>query len=176
MAHSLSRALLPALETGLNALTAILDKAEGYAAEKKIDPAALLSTRLFPNMLPLVRQIQIASDQAKNGASRLAGIDPPRHEDTETTIAQLKERLARSLAVVKSVDQALIDAGDSRDVVFPMGPKRKGQMKGQDYLSLHVLPNFYFHITAAYAILRQAGLDIGKQDYLGKIPVTITET
>ncbi len=174
MARSPSETLLPALETGLNALNAILDKAEAYAADKKIDPPALLSTRLFPNMFPLIRQIQIASDQAKNGASRLAGVEPPRHEDAETTIAELKERLNKTLAHIKSLDAKQIDSAGTRDITFPLGPKNKGQMKGDDYLHFFVLPNFYFHISMAYAILRQAGMDLGKSDYLGAIPLTIT--
>jgi hypothetical protein len=175
MVHSMSQSLLPSLEIGLNALSAILEKAEAFAAEKKIDQGALLSTRLYPNMLPLSRQVQIASDQAKNGASRLAGIDPPRHEDTETTLAQLRERVAKSLAHVKSVDAKAIDSAGDRDVTFPLGPVNKGHMKGEDYLNHFVLPNFYFHITTTYAILRQAGLDIGKSDFLGKTPMTVTQ-
>lgn len=170
----MSQALLPPLEIGLNALSAILDKAEAFAAEKKIDPAVLLGTRLFPNMFPLMRQVQIASDQAKNGASRLAGTEPPRHDDTETNFAELKARLAKTLAHVKSLDAKAIDASGAREVSFPLGPKNRGHMKGDDYLHSFVLPNFYFHITAAYAVLRSLGVDVGKNDYLGQIPLRLT--
>ena len=174
MPRSMSEALLPPLETGLNALSGILDKAAAYAEAKKIDPAVLLNSRLFPDMFPFSRQVQIACDQAKNGAARLAGIDPPRYEDTETTIDQLKARIAKTLEFVKTVDAKAIDAAGSREVTFPLGPTNKGHMKGDDYLTHFVLPNFYFHLTAAYAILRHCGVEIGKRDFLGAIPMRMT--
>ncbi len=175
MARALSDLLLPTLETGINALTKVLDRVEAFATEKKIDPVVLLNTRLYPNMFPLIRQVQIVSDQTKNSASRLAGLEPPRFEDTETTIPELKARLAKALAHVRSIDPKLIDAGEGREIIFPMGPMRKGQMKGNDYLQFFVLPNFFFHFSMAYAILRQAGMEIGKSDYLGDIPITVTQ-
>ena len=174
MSRSMSEALLPPLEISLNALSGILDKAEAYAAAKKIDAAVLLNSRLFPDMFPLSRQIQIVADQAKNGASRLAGVEPPRHEDTETTVAQLKERLAKVQAHIKTLDPKQIDAAGDRDITFPLGPKNRGHMKGSDYLHLFVLPNIYFHITAAYAILRSCGVDVGKSDFLGQVPMNVT--
>lgn len=174
MARSMSESLLPPLEIGLNALSGLLDKAEAYAAAKKIDSAVLLSTRLAPDMFPLSRQVQIVADQAKNGSSRLAGVEPPRFEDTETTVAQLKERVAKTLAHLKTLDPKQIDSAADRDITFPLGPKNKGNMKGSDYLHLFVLPNFYFHIAAAYAILRNNGVDIGKSDFLGNIPMNVT--
>jgi uncharacterized protein len=174
MAFSMSQASLPGLEIGLNALSAILDKAEAFAAARKIDPAILLDTRLAPDMFPLVRQVQVATDLAKNGAARLAEVEPPRYEDKETNIAELKARLAKTVAFIKSLDTKRVDAAVDRQITFPLGPTNKGQMTGGDYLSHFVLPNVYFHLTAAYAILRHCGLEIGKQDFLGAIPMKVT--
>jgi len=171
MSFSISQATLPALEIGLNALSAVLDKAAAFAAAKKIDPSVLLNSRLAPDMFPLARQVQIATDLAKNGASRLAGLEPPRYEDTETTIEELKARIAKTVAHLKTLDPKKIDAAGDRELTFPLGPVNKGQMKADDYLNHFVLPNVYFHLTAAYAILRHCGVDIGKQDFLGAIPM-----
>jgi uncharacterized protein len=173
MSFSMSQASLPAFEIGLNALSAVLDKAAAQAEAKKIDPSVLLNSRLSPDMFPLVRQVQVASDQAKNGAARLAGVDAPRYEDNETTIDQLKARLAKTVAYLKTLDRTQIDAAADREIVFPLGPN-KGHMKGSDYLNHFVLPNFYFHLTAAYAILRHCGVDIGKRDFMGAIPLKMT--
>jgi hypothetical protein len=170
----MSQASLPAFEIGLNALSAVLDKATAYAAAKKFDPAVLLHTRLAPDMFDLVRQVQVAADQAKNASSRLAGVEAPRYEDTETTTDQLKTRLAKTVAYLKTLDRKAIDAAADREIVFPLGPIKKGHMKGDDYLNHFVLPNFYFHLTAAYAILRHCGVDIGKSDFMGAIPLTVT--
>lgn len=174
MSFSMSTSSIPAFEIGLTALSAVLDKAAAYATAKKIEPSVLLQSRLSPDMFPLVRQVQIASDQAKNGTSRLAGIDPPRYDDNETTIDQLKDRVAKTLAYLKSVDPKQIDGSADREITFPLGPTNKGHMKGADYLNHFVLPNFYFHITAAYSILRECGVDIGKRDFLGAIPMKMT--
>ena len=165
MPQSMSKASVPVFETVLNALSANLDKAEAYATVKKIDPSVLLVMRLAPDMFALTRQVQVACDQAKNGAARLAGVEPPKFEDNETTIAQLKERIAKTVAFLKT-----LDASADRDITFPLG-QGKGQMKGDDYLNHFVLPNFYFHATAAYAVLRHAGVDVGKRDFLGSIPI-----
>jgi len=170
MPFSLSQASIPVFEIHLNALAAILDKAEAFAASKKIDPAVLLRTRLAPDMFDLTRQVQVSTDQARRGSARLAGIEPPSYEDTETTIAQLKARIAKTLAFLKTLDTKQIDASAEREITFPLG-NDKGHMKGADYLNHSVLPNFYFHVTAAYAILRHCGLEIGKRDFLGAIPV-----
>lgn len=170
MTFSMSSSLR-SFEIALDALSAILDKGAAFAAGKNIDPAVLLNWRLAPDMLNLTRQVQIASDLAKNGSARLAGIDPPRFEDNETTVDQLKARLAKTLAFIKTIDPNSIDAAGDREITFPLGPDHKGQMKGADYLTLFVLPNFYFHCTIAYAILRRCGVDIGKQDFIGAIPM-----
>jgi hypothetical protein len=171
---SMSQLSVQTFEIGLKALSAVLDKAQAFAEAKKIDPAVLLSWRLAPDMFPLVRQVQIAADQAKNGSARLASIDAPRFEDTETTIEQLKERVAKTLAFLKTVDGKAIDGSADKDLTFPLGPENKGHMKGRDYLHHFVLPNFYFHLTTAYALLRSCGVDLGKRDYMGAIPIRMT--
>ena len=152
-------------------MSAVLDKGEAYAAAKKFDPAVLLHTRLSSDMFDLTRQVQVATDQARRGASRLAGVDPAAFEDTETTIAQLKVRLAKTIANLKTLDAKAIDASADREIVFPLGGGKSGQMKGADYLNHFVLPNYYFHLTMAYAILRHCGVDIGKRDFIGAIAV-----
>lgn len=174
MPESMSQASLPSLEITLNALAAVLDKAEAFIAAKKTDAATLLHARLAPDMFDLTRQIQVATDQARRGAARLAGTEAPKVEDNETTLAQLKDRIAKTVAYIKTLDKKAIDASAEKEIVFPLGPEKKGHMKGDDYLNHFVLPNFYFHCTAAYAILRHLGVEIGKQDFIGKIPLTMT--
>jgi hypothetical protein len=170
MPFSMSQASLPVCEIGLNALSGVLDKAAAFIAAKKIEPAVLLGWRLTPDMFALSRQVQVACDQAKNGIARLAGVEPPKFEDNETTLDQLKERIAKTVAFLKTLDTKAIDASSDREITFPLGPN-KGQMKGGDYLNHFVLPNFYFHLTAAYACVRACGVDVGKRDFLGAIPL-----
>ena len=171
---SLSQASLPVFEVGLTALSGVLDKGQAFAAAKKIDPSVLLGTRLAPDMFALARQVQAACDQAKNGAARLAGVEPPASANNETTIDALKGRIADTLALLKTLDRRQIDASADREITFPMGATNKGHMKGADYLNHFVLPNFYFHLTAAYSILRHCGVEIGKRDFLGAIPIRRT--
>jgi uncharacterized protein len=171
---SMSTASIPVFELSLGALSALLDKAEAHAEAKRIDPAVLLGARLYPDMFNFTRQVQAACDQAKNGAARLAGNDPPRYEDNETTIAELKARITKTIAFLKTVDAASIDAAVDREITFPLGPTRKGHMKGIDYLNHFALPNFHFHVTTAYDILRHSGVEIGKRDFLGAIPMRTT--
>ena len=170
MPSSLSQASVSAFEIGLNALSGVLDKAAAFAAAKKIDPAVLLNSRLSPDMFNLTRQVQVVTDQARRGSARLAGAEPPSYEDNEITIDQLKARLAKTVAYLKTLDPKQIDASADREITFPIG-SNKAQMKGGDYLNHFVLPNFYFHLTAAYAILRHCGVELGKRDFLGAIPV-----
>jgi hypothetical protein len=170
MPYSMSQTALPTFEIGLTALSGVLDKAAAFTAAKKVDPAVLLGWRLAPDMFALGRQVQVACDQAKNGAARLAGAEPPKFEDNETTLDQLKERIAKTVAYLKTLDAKAIDASTDREITFPLGPS-KGQMMGGNYLNHFVLPNFYFHLTAAYAIVRHCGLEIGKRDFLGAIPI-----
>jgi uncharacterized protein len=174
MSYSLSQAALPVFEIGLNALSGVLDKAAAFAAAKKIDPSVLAQYRLAPDMFALTRQVQVACDQAKNGSARLAGVEPPKFEDNEATIDQLKARIAKTLDFVKSVQAKALDGAGDREITFPLGPTNKGHMKGDDYLTHFVLPNFYFHLTAAYAILRHCGVEVGKRDFLGQIPLKMT--
>jgi uncharacterized protein len=169
---SMFNASVPVFEIGLNALSALLDKAQAYAEAKSIDAAVLLDTRLFPDMFTFTRQVQSACDQAKNGSARLTGIDPPTYEDNEKTLADLKARIAKTLAFVKTLDAKKIDGSADREITFPLG-RNKGQMKGADYLNHFVVPNFYFHLTTAYDILRHCGVEIGKRDFIGAIPMRV---
>ena len=150
----------------LNNLSAILEKAEAHAEARKWDGAALTGARLYPDMFPLARQVQIACDTAKGAVARLGGVDIPKHEDTEQTFAELRQRIAKTLEFIATVKAAQIDGSEARDVVI----KLRGQdatFKGQQYLLNHAYPNFYFHVTTAYNILRHNGVEIGKRDFLG---------
>ena len=145
-----------------------LDKAEAHAAAKKFDPQIYLGARLAPDMLPFTKQIQIACDGAKFGVSRLAGIDAPKFDDTEASLAELRERVRKTLAFVQSVPAERIAGTEHKDVVVP---RRDGSMtlRGDAYLAHFVLPNFYFHLTIAYALLRHNGVVLGKSDFLGAL-------
>jgi hypothetical protein len=168
MSISMYQASVPAFLQMLNALSAILDKAEAYAAERKIDPAVLLGYRLAPDMFPLVRQVQIATDHVKGCCARLAGVDVPKYADDETSFAELKARIAKAVAFAQGFKASDIDGSEERDITLAAG-SRELRFKGQQYLTHFVLPNFYFHVTAAYAILRHCGLAIGKRDFMGAI-------
>lgn len=166
MTLSMYSASAPVFKQILNAMSAVIDKAEAHAAARKIEPAALLQARLFPDMFPFARQVQIACDFAKGAAARLGGVDVPKYEDTETSFADLKARIAKTLAFIDSVPQDGIEASAGRDITTGSGDKAK-QWKGQTYLIHYVLPHFYFHSTTAYDILRHNGVDIGKKDFVG---------
>ena len=170
MTVSMYSVSVPVFMQHLNGLSGVLDKAAAHAAAKKIDQSVLIGWRLAPDMFAFVRQVQVACDQAKNGSARLAGTEPPKFEDTETTLDQLKERIAKTVAYLKTLDTKAIDASSEREITFPLC-QNKGQMKGGDYLNHFMLPNFYFHLTAAYAVARNFGVDIGKRDFLGTIPI-----
>ena len=173
MPFSISQTALPTFEITLNALSAVLGKAEAFAKAKKIDDAVMLRSRLAPDMFDLARQVQVATDGARRGTARLAGVEAPVFEDNETTLAQLRERVNKTVTFLKTIDAKKIDASSDKEIVFPLGPEKKGHMKGGDYLNHFMLPNFYFHCTAAYAILRHLGVEIGKQDFLGQIPIKV---
>ncbi len=168
MAISLYEVCMPALVRGLTNTSAILDKAATYAAAKKIDSTVLAQTRLFPDMHPLSRQVQIACDTAKGAAARLAGIEAPKHEDNETTLPELKARIAKTLDFLKTVSPAQMTGDDARiiELKFPNGAWK---FTASSYVNQFVLPNFYFHTTMIYALLRKSGLEIGKGDFLGAI-------
>ena len=168
MSLSMYQAAIPAFVQMLNSLSAILDKAEAHAGSRKIDPEVLLNYRLAPDMLPFVRQIQIAADLAKGAAARLAGVEVPKHDDTEKTFADLKSRLAKTVAFVQSFRPNEIDGSEDREINLTLG-EHKMSFKGQPYLVHFVLPNFYFHCTTAYDILRHCGVELGKRDFIGTI-------
>ena len=166
MTLSMYSASIPVFKQILNSLSAILGKAETHVGEKKIDPNALLQFRLFPDMLPFLRQIQIAADFAKGAAARLAGVDVPAYEDSEQSFAELKARIAKTLAFIDSLPQAQIEDSAGRAISTGSGEKVK-HFTGQTYLLHYALPHFYFHATTAYDILRHNGIDIGKKDFIG---------
>ena len=168
MSLTMYQASIPTFIHGLNNLSAILTKASAYAAARKIDPSVLVNARLAPDMFPLSRQIQIASDGVKGCAARLAGIEVPSFPDTETTFDELQARIAKTITFLKSVTAKQIDGSEERDITLKVGGNDM-RFKGEHYLLSFVIPNFYFHITAAYAILRHNGLDIGKRDFLGTL-------
>jgi hypothetical protein len=151
----------------LGNLKGLLDKGAAHASAKKFDAAVLFSARLAPDMLPLVRQVQIATDNAKGCAARLAGIDPPKFEDTEASYAQLVERVDKTIAFLKTVQPAQVDGSEGRDIVLKF-PNNTFNFKGQDYLTFFAIPNFTFHVVTAYNILRHNGVDVGKSDFLGR--------
>jgi hypothetical protein len=151
----------------LNSLTAILGKAEAHCEAKKIQPDALLGARLYPDMLPFTRQVQLTCDFATKGCARLTHSEVPSIPDTEKSFEELKTRLAKTIDYVKTLKPAQFDGAEARDVTFPTGPDKTTTMKGQQFLSHFSLPNFYFHATTAHDILRHNGVEIGKRDFLG---------
>ena len=168
MTISMYSASAPRFANTLKNLSAILDKAQAHCEAKKIDPAVLLASRLYPDMFPLVRQIQIASDNAKGPVARLAGVEVPKYEDTEESIADLKARLAKTIDFVASFKPAQIDGTEDKDIHLKLG-SREVDWKGMQYLLGFALPNFYFHVVTAYDILRHNGVEIGKRDYIGNV-------
>lgn len=160
-------AVVPAYLQMLNSLTGLLTKAEAHCAAKKIDPSVLLGSRLFPDMLPLSKQIQLASDFAAKGCARLTHSEVPSMPDTEKTFEELKQRLARTIDYVKSYKPEQFEGADTKDVTFPVGPDKTMTLKGQQFFSAVSLPNFYFHAATAHGIMRHNGVEIGKRDFLG---------
>lgn len=167
MPHSMYQASVPAILQMLNALSAILDKASAHAAAQGIDPDRLIEARLAPDMLPFLAQVRIATDHAKGIAARLAGREVPKFEDTESTFSELKARVAKTIAFVESVPASEIDGSEDRPVTMTLTSGRKLELTGQSYLVHFALPNFYFHVTTAYDILRHKGVEIGKRDFMG---------
>ena len=165
MAISVHQISVVPFKAGLKSLDAILDKAKAWAETKKIDPNALLHARLAPDMFHLLRQVQAVTDQSRNCA-RLAGLDPPKYDNSETTFDELKARIAKTVAFLDTVTSEKTSGAEDKTIDVPFGPQTV-QMKGIDYLQRLVVPNYYFHLTAAYTILRHNGLEIGKRDFLG---------
>ncbi len=166
MAISVYRASVPVFVQYLTALSGILKKAAEHCADKKIDPNVLVSARLRPDMFALARQVQIVTDQAKGAAARLSGQELPSYPDTETTFDELQARIAKTLDFVQSVKEADFAGSDDKEIVLTAG-SRELKFTGVNYLTTYCLPNFYFHLTTAYAILRHSGVELGKRDFLG---------
>jgi hypothetical protein len=166
MSISMYDVSIPVFTLSLNNLAAILDKAANHAESKKVGPKVLADARLIVDMLPLSSQIQIACDTAKGAAARLAGVEIPKHDDTEATLAELKARIAKTLAFIKTIKREQMQGAETREIVLQF-PQNTMKFTGINYLTNFVLPNFFFHVTIAYALLRKAGIEIGKRDFLG---------
>jgi uncharacterized protein len=166
MTLSMYQASVPRFVNILGNLANILDKAQAHADAKKLDAAALASFRLFPDMLPMTKQVQIACDTAKGAAARLANIEIPSFEDNEATLADLKARVAKTVAFLQTMTPGQIDGSEDKEIVLKRGDKET-RYTGTQYLLGHALPNFYFHVTTTYNILRHNGVELGKRDYLG---------
>ena len=167
MTISMYAASAPVFKQMLGSLDDILGKAVVYAETRKIDPAVLLQSRLYPDMLPLLRQVQIACDFAKGVSVRLAAAEMPVHEDTEQSFADLQQRIAKTLAVIEGLTPAQFEGSEQREIVLRPGTPKERKMDGQTYLLAYGLPQFFFHVNMAYALLRHNGLEIGKKDYMG---------
>ena len=166
MAISMYQASVPRFVNILGNLSNILDKAQAHVEAKKIDPSVLTQYRLFPDMLPMTVQVQIACDAAKGVVARLAGMDIPAFEDNEKTLGDLKARIAKTVTFIQSVPAAQIDGTEEKDIVVKRGDKET-HYKGMQFLLGHAVPNFYFHVSTTYNILRHNGVEIGKRDFLG---------
>ena len=167
MQISIYEAIVPVANRMLGNLSAILDKGAAFAEHKKIEPTVLTGARLAPDMFPLARQVQIACDMIKGGAARLGGVDVPSHEDNETTFAELKARVAKVRDFVNSIPAANFAGSESKAITLKMRHGERHFDNGLDYLRYYVLPNFYFHVTTTYAILRHNGVELGKADFIG---------
>jgi uncharacterized protein len=166
MTMSMYQASIPQLTKMLTNLSHVLQKGEAFASAKNIDGAVLVQARLAPDMFPLAKQVQIACDQVKNGMARLAGIEPPAFEDQETTFAQLQERIAKTMTFAKSISPAQLAGAETKEIRFSI-KEWNFEFVGEQYLFTWIIPNFYFHVTTAYNILRHNGVELGKTDYLG---------
>jgi uncharacterized protein len=166
MKLSMYQASVPRFVNALTNLSAILKKAEAHAEAKKIEPSVLLHARLFPDMYALTKQVQIACDNAKGPVARLAGVEVPKHEDTETTFAELQARITKTIAFIQSIKPEQIDGSDDKDILLKLGTEEM-PFKGMQYLLGFAYPNFFFHVVTAYGILRHSGADVGKRDYIG---------
>ena len=166
MAMSMYQASIPQLTKMLTNLSNILKKGEEFAKAKNVDGAVLVGDRLSPDMFPLSKQVQIACDQVKNGMARLAGVEPPKFDDNESTFAELQERIAKTIAFAKNIQPAQVDGTEAKEIKFSI-KEWNFEFVGEQYLLTWIIPNFYFHVTTAYNILRHNGVEIGKSDYLG---------
>ena len=167
MSISMYLASVPPIIRTLTNLRAMLEKAAAYAEAKKIDPSVLVNARLYPDMYPLARQVQITTDNAKGSVSRLAGVEPPKYDDTETTFAELMTRIDRTLELIRGFTPEQIDGSEDKEITLKI-PNRTLTFKGLPYLLDFVIPTIYFHVSIAYAILRHNGVEIGKMDFIGR--------
>jgi uncharacterized protein len=167
MTISMYAASVPVFRQMLNSLNEVLAKAEAHATEKKIEPDALLQARLFPDMFALVRQVQIGADFAKGVSARLAGVEVPSYDDNERSFAELRARIDKTLAFIDGLTPAQIDGSEAREIVLRPGTPKEQKLTGQSYLLHYGLPQFFFHVTTTYAILRHNGVALGKRDFMG---------
>ena len=167
MTNAIYTSSIPVFKQMLGGLQTVLHKAQAHAADKKMDPNAFLQARLFPDMFPLLRQVQVASDFAKSVSARLAGVEVPKTEDNEQTFEQLQTRIETVLAFIDSLDAAKFDDAATREIVTQAGTPKEKRFTGQSYLFNYGLPHFFFHTTTAYAIVRHNGVEVGKKDYIG---------
>jgi hypothetical protein len=163
---SMYQASAPRFVNMLTNLSAFLDKAQAHVEARKIDPAALTEARLFPDMFPLKRQVQVACDTAKGAVARLAGVEVPKHEDTEQTLTELKARIAKTIDFIKTLKPTQIEGSEDKEIALKLGG-REVKFTGIQYLLGHATPNFYFHVTTAYDILRHNGVELAKRDFIG---------
>ena len=168
MTLSLHAASVPVFTQLLGGLSDVLAKAAAHAAERKIEPDALLQSRLFPDMFPLLRQVQIACDFAKSVSARLAGAEVPAWDDGEKTFDELQARIRRTLDFIAGLDAAAFDGAAAREIVLRPGTPKERRLDGQAYLLAYGLPQFFFHVTTSYALLRHGGVEIGKKDFMGR--------
>ncbi len=167
MTHYMYTTSVPVFKQLLSSLSAILIKAEAFATEKKFEPKVLLDARLFPDMFPLIRQVQIATDFAMSVTARLAGVEVPVNDNNEQTFAELQERIGKALSFIESLTPAQFEGSETREIVLRPGTPKEKKLLGHTYLSSYGLPQFFFHVTTAYAILRHNGLEVGKGDFMG---------
>ena len=167
MTSSIYSSSVPVFQQMLGGLQQVLTKAEAQAPAKKIEPNALLQARLYPDMFALLRQVQVACDFAKSVSARLAGVDVPKHEDTEQSFGELQARITNVLAFIGGLDAANFDTAATREIITQAGTPKEKRFTGQSYLLNYGLPHFFFHTTTAYAILRHNGMEVGKKDYIG---------
>jgi hypothetical protein len=168
MTISLYAASLPVFKQMLNSMDAVLGKAEEHVVAKKIDPNALLQARLFPDMFPLARQVQVATDFARGVSARLAGVEVPKFDDDQQTFADLRELIAKTLGFIEGFTPEQIDGQEDREIITRPGTPKEKKFNGQSYLLSYGLPQFFFHVTTTYAILRHNGVEVGKRDFMGQ--------
>ena len=166
MPISMYQASVPRFVHMLGNLSAMLEKAEAHVDARKVDPTSLINFRLFPDMFPFSRQIQVTCDVSKGAIARLAGVEVPKHEDVEQTFPELRARIAKTVGFIQTIRPEQIDGSDDKDVVVTLG-KQEYRFKGMQYLLNYAYPNFYFHVTTAYNILRHNGVELGKKDFVG---------